>query len=81
MTTKAVTVPNKKITRTPVTAPSAVMMVVAPASQAVTGSPLLGQSHDSGVSVGQMLMGQVIIGHGVGSSQVGLVGGGSVLEH
>ena len=35
MTTKAVTVPNKRITRTPVTAPSAVMMVVAPASQAV----------------------------------------------
>ena len=37
-----------------------------------------GQSHDSGVIVGQVLVGQVIVGRGV---EVGLVGGGSVLEH
>ena len=75
MTTKAVTVPNKRITRTPVTAPSAVMMVVVPALQAATVSPLLGQSHDLGVTVGQVLVAEVIVEHGVGSSQEGQVGG------
>ena len=39
-------------------------------------SSQLGQSHDSGVTVGQVLVGVVIVGH-----LVGLVGGGSGLEH
>ena len=41
----------------------------------------MGQSHDSGVTVGHVLVEEVVVGHGVGSSQVGQVGGGSVLEH